>query len=177
MSCQIARLYQSIPYSCLMTFLGHQWRYSAVITSFRSLRVVRRFTRFCLVGGLGFFVDSVCFAVLIWNEQNITVARAISFWAAATTTWLGNHIFTYRQHYRTLRFYSWLRYFLYCHLSGALNLLVFWLLKDSVNVSLSFIIGIAAGLWSNYLLSTRLVFAKTPNNRSLDISWTSKMKE
>ncbi len=55
-------------------------------------------TRFALVGGVGFMVDTLIFSVLFhWFGLDLMLARGIAFLFAATTTWLGNRWLTFSQ--------------------------------------------------------------------------------
>lgn len=120
--------------------------------------MMQQFKRFCLVGGFGFIVDSLCFLFLTYIIENIMLARLISFWFAASATWLGNRFYTYKQKRFSNAILQWCKHMLIVHLSGVINLLVFWSVKEICSISLAFCLGILAGLFSNYFFSKHFVF-------------------
>tara|TARA_R110002167_G_scaffold91458_1_gene246046 strand:+ start:100986 stop:101363 length:378 start_codon:yes stop_codon:yes gene_type:complete len=119
-----------------------------------------QFKRFCIIGGLGFVVDSLVFLILNNLTENIMLARLCAFCVAATVTWFGNRIYTYRHKQFTTRIEQWCKHMLSACFSGSINLAVFWLTKDQTVLPLAFCLGIFAGLVSNYFLANRFVFVK-----------------
>lgn len=117
-----------------------------------------RFVKFCLVGVLGFIVDVLSFYFFIVFIDELLVARLFSFWLAAHVTWLGNLIFTFRKQAAAALHDLWYKYMLAVHLSGSINLLVFYILQYKTAVLIAFCLGIVSGLLANYLLSMRFVF-------------------
>ncbi|TWX71662.1 GtrA family protein [Colwellia demingiae] len=124
---------------------------------------MQQFKRFCIIGGLGFIVDSLFFVFLSYISDNIMLARLLSFWVAASSTWLGNRIYTYSHQQFTRVIPQWCKHMFVAHLSGSINLLLFWFMKDITAIPIAFCLGILAGLFSNYFFSNRLVFIKTSN--------------
>ena len=119
---------------------------------------MQQFKKFCFVGGLGFVVDSLLFLLLTQVTDNIMLARLLSFWLAASVTWLGNRIYTYNHQQFTDVFFQWYKHMLTAHFSGGVNLLIFWLTKDTLSISIAFCLGIFVGVFSNYFLANRFVF-------------------
>ncbi len=122
------------------------------------LEVMQQFKKFCLIGGLGFIVDSLCFLFFTALMSDVMLARILSFWLAASTTWFGNRVYTYRHLQSNDFFYQWVKHIMTAHLSGSLNLLVFWSTVDIISMPLAFCLGILAGLLSNYFIINRFVF-------------------
>ncbi len=125
---------------------------------------MQQFKKFCLIGGLGFVVDSLFFLILNEITDKIMLARLLSFWLAASATWFGNRIYTFNHQQFTNAFSQWCKHLLTAHLSGAINLLVFWFAKDIVSLPIAFCLGIFAGLFSNYFFSNRFVFISSPDS-------------
>ncbi|KTF16918.1 GtrA family protein [Pseudoalteromonas sp. H105] len=121
---------------------------------------MQQFKKFCLIGGGGFIVDSLCFIFFSHLTNNIMLARLLSFWVAATVTWLGNRIYTYKQHQNNA-FYQWCKHMLTAHFSGCINLLVFWSVKGITITAVAFVIGIFVSLFINFFLANRFVFVTT----------------
>lgn len=121
---------------------------------------MKKFRKFCLIGGIGFIVDSLFFLLFRELTDNIMLARLVAFWFAASATWFGNRIYTYsHQHQQfTNIFAQWCRHLCTAHVSGCINLLVFWCTKDLTFVPIAFCLGILAGLFSNYFIASRYVF-------------------
>ncbi|MPW35611.1 GtrA family protein [Vibrio sp. B1Z05] len=121
-----------------------------------------RFVRFAKVGAVGFIVDISVFSLLLyWLGLPTMLARVLSFVVAATTTWLGNRVYTFKS--SAQHFAQWKRFFISACLSMLPNLLVFkgillCLGENYVTHALAFVCGVGAGLIGNYLLSSRWVF-------------------
>jgi putative flippase GtrA len=121
---------------------------------------MQQFKRFCFIGGLGFLVDSVFFLFINSLIDNIMLTRLLSFWLAACVTWFGNRIYTYNNKVFTSTFIQWCKHMLSVHLSGGINLFVFWFSKDFTLIPIAFCLGISAGLFSNYFFASRFVFKR-----------------
>jgi len=119
---------------------------------------MQQFKKFCFIGGLGFIVDSLSFLFFTALMSDIMLARLLSFWLAATTTWYGNRIYTYNHHKFNAIFSQWFKHMITAHLSGSLNLLVFWSTLELLSMPIAFCLGIFASLVSNYFIINRFVF-------------------
>lgn len=117
-----------------------------------------KFLRFACVGGLGFVVDAGCFYLLLQISVPPMAARILSFWLAASATWLGNRYFTFAKRHPDAAFNQWLKHMLSAHSSGVINLMAFYIISINYAVELAFLVGIALGTISNYWLSSRFVF-------------------
>ncbi|GEA59870.1 GtrA family protein [Vibrio comitans] len=121
-----------------------------------------RFLRFAKVGAAGFVVDILVFSILVYGFGFPTMlSRVLSFIVAATTTWLGNRLYTFKV--TSDRFGQWKRFFLSACISMLPNLLVFkgillFLGENPITHVIAFVCGVASGLVSNYVLSSRWVF-------------------
>jgi putative flippase GtrA len=120
--------------------------------------MMQKFKRFCLIGGLGFMVDSLSFLFLANIIDNLMLARLLSFWLAASVTWFGNRIYTYHYQKFTNAISQWCKHMLTAHLSGGINLLIFWITKEIITIPVAFCLGILVGLFSNYFFANRFVF-------------------
>ncbi len=124
---------------------------------------MQQFKRFCFVGGFGFVVDSLFFLLLTQFTDDVMLARLISFWLAASATWLGNRIYTYKHQQFSSIFYQWCKHMLTAHFSGGINLIAFWLTKDILSIPVAFCFGIFLGVFSNYFLANKFVFVSNSN--------------
>ncbi|GEA50064.1 hypothetical protein VIN01S_08680 [Vibrio inusitatus NBRC 102082] len=121
-----------------------------------------RFWRFAKVGAVGFVIDVLVFSILVYGFGFPTMlSRVLSFIVAATTTWLGNRLYTFKS--TSARFGQWKRFFLAACISMLPNLILFkgillFLGESPFTHIIAFVCGVAAGLVSNYLLSARWVF-------------------
>ncbi|WP_028111647.1 GtrA family protein [Ferrimonas kyonanensis] len=123
--------------------------------------------KFALVGGTGFVVDVSLFSALTLGlEWGPYPARVLAFLAAASTTWAGNRWFTFRQRPPQDASRQWLKSLTAALMSALPNFALFsWTLTLLSPWSLApwaaLVAGIGAGTLSNYLLSSRWVFAES----------------
>lgn len=122
-----------------------------------------RFLRFCLVGTLGFVVDS---GMLVGLDANTAIGpiagRIVSFLVAATVTWHFNRRFTFR-HNVGPDARGWARYVVVTALGALINLGAYgaWL-AIAGRSPLQLVIGVAFGsvlaLGFNYTVSRLYLF-------------------
>lgn len=120
--------------------------------------IVQIFLKFCSVGALAFIVDSLVFFFLLKLQEDIMIARILAFWCAATFTWLGNRLYTFKNQGISPKFKQWCRHMLSAHLSGGINLGVFWITLHYAPIYAAFVIGTSVGIASNYFFSQKYVF-------------------
>lgn len=126
--------------------------------------MIQRLIKFSVVGGIGFIADASIFAMLnIFLHWDLMLIRAIAFTCAATTTWLGNRIYTFSDAEETPRFQQWKKFILAACVSAVPNFVVFklsleWVGADGWYVYVALVLGVLAGMVSNFLLSSRWVF-------------------
>ncbi|MFD1384895.1 GtrA family protein [Rhodanobacter aciditrophus] len=130
--------------------------------------MTRQFLQFGSVGALGFIVDaSVLWILSHWLPYE--VARALSFWAAVTSNWWFNRIFTFKEARRDERaHHQWGRFFCASLIGFIPNWGLFVLLMEwGSQLSISnwpiypyaaLIPGILAGMIINFSLSKIWVF-------------------
>ncbi|WP_290920284.1 GtrA family protein [Halodesulfovibrio sp.] len=120
---------------------------------------------FALVGGIGFIVDMAIFAVLLELAAIPPLAaRILAFIGAATTTWIGNRVLTFKHRPQSPRFYQWKKFMAVASFSALPNIAVFRITMHSLpSTPLSpyaaLLLGVLVGMVSNYLLSSRWVFS------------------
>ncbi|MGR5194644.1 GtrA family protein [Vibrio rotiferianus] len=125
-----------------------------------------KFARFAFIGGIGFAVDTLIFALLFhWLSSELMLARACAFLFAATTTWLGNRYLTFYQSKKDHPFRQWRKFMISACISAIPNFVVFkgttlWLGEQGIAVYIALVMGILVGMCSNFVLSSRWVFAK-----------------
>lgn len=123
-----------------------------------------RLIRFAFVGGVGFVIDTLAFALLFqWLGLELMGARGIAFIFAATTTWLGNRWLTFSHAGKQNPFTQWQKFMATACMSALPNFAVFkgmalLLGTQGMMVYLALVMGILAGMVSNYLLSAKWVF-------------------
>jgi putative flippase GtrA len=122
-----------------------------------------QFARFGVVGSIGFVVDTAVLYGGLWLGLGLYLGRALSYVAAATTTWALNRAWTFRGQGRGSPLQQW-AVFLAVNLVGfACNYGTYAALVASVpTVAQHPVIGVAAGslagMIGNFLLSRRFVF-------------------
>lgn len=131
-------------------------------------RVIRsRFLRFAFIGTLGFLVNEAA----LWGALKALAlgpyaGGVFSFLIAATFTWLGNRILTFRAHAATTA-YSMLREWLMFLAANGIGFLVNYAVYASLvtfapkplnNPFVALAFGTLAGLTLNFVLSSKLVF-------------------
>lgn len=125
---------------------------------------------FAFVGCVGFVVDAAVFS-LFFELIGLPVftARMIAFVCAATTTWAGNRVLTFKHRARVSRLTQWKKFMLAACFSALPNLLVFKIslhLLEGVQYApyVALVLGVLAGMVSNYTLSSRWVFVAKKNS-------------
>ncbi|HHP0512935.1 TPA: GtrA family protein [Vibrio harveyi] len=126
-----------------------------------------RLLTFAMVGGVGFIVDTLIFMVLFqWAGVELMMARGLAFCVAVTTTWLGNRCLTFSQSTKDRAFNQWQKFMLSASISALPNFAVFkvttlLLGTQGTTVYIALVMGILAGMVSNYLLSMHWVFQQS----------------
>lgn len=122
-----------------------------------------RFLRFCIVGTLGFAVDSgVLVALTSWLGTGPVIGRVLSFLVAATVTWSCNRRFTFRHRARPSPGH-WLRYVGVTAFGALINLGAYRLwIAAAGDAPLQLVLGVAFGsvlaLGFNYTVSRLYLF-------------------
>ncbi|WED24245.1 GtrA family protein [Vibrio sp. JC009] len=123
------------------------------------------FFRFAIVGGVGFVVDSAVFAILFYLLGiPVFYARILSFICAATSTWMGNRLFTFGSRDGNL-FQQWLRFFTSACISAIPNFtlfsgIIFVFGEQGLIPYIALVFGTLAGMFSNFFLAKKWVFAR-----------------
>lgn len=136
----------------------------------RLAELLPQLQKFLLVGGIGFFVDVGVLYALTARGLDPYSARAVSFLCAATFTWIGNRLFTFRspRPRNSSKSSEWVRYVAAMALGSAVNYGVYALL---ISFSETFRempwLAVAAGTLSalglNFLTARHLLFNKQTN--------------
>lgn len=128
------------------------------------LVTAKQFFKFGVVGFFGFFVDAGFLHVgLDWLGLNHYAAAFFSFPFAATFTWFGNRLFTFRDKTEGSAHAQWMRFLSVCAGGIVLNRGTYSLLTATVPLvytypTLGLLAGTAAGMFFNFFLSRKLVF-------------------
>lgn len=124
-----------------------------------------QFSRFAVIGGAGFFVDVGVLYLLRHAGLDLYSARVFSFIAAATFTWVGNRLFTFRTasaaHRRLTT--EWFLYLGAMTIGGLVNYGVYALLVTLFMLFrehpwLAVAGGTGAGMLINFLLARRILY-------------------
>ncbi|USD64247.1 GtrA family protein [Vibrio sp. SCSIO 43136] len=124
-----------------------------------------RLVKFAFVGGVGFLVDLAVFSFFLeWVELETFVARVIAFICAATATWFGNRTLTFSDREKESKRTQWRKSLMAACMSALPNLLVFKLIiigfgEQGLMPYIALVAGILVGMFSNYFLSSKWVFA------------------
>jgi len=137
-------------------------RLTGLIGRERSATVLQ-FARFGVVGGIGFVVDTTVLYAGLALGLGLYFGRALSYVAAATTTWALNRAWTFRGQGRGSAVRQWAVFLVVNLLGFACNYGTYAALVASVpTVAHHPVIGVAAGslagMIGNFLLSRRFVF-------------------
>lgn len=123
-----------------------------------------RLVKFALVGGIGFVVDALVFSAFFYLlDVPLFVSRSIAFLFAATSTWIGNRLFTFSDREREAKLRQWLRFMLTASFSAipnfaAFSLVTYLLGSKGPNALIALVIGVLVGMVSNYIISSKWVF-------------------
>jgi putative flippase GtrA len=121
---------------------------------------VATFLRFCVVGAIGFVIDSGTTLLLLKGLHfSPVVARVVAFLVAASATWALNKQYTFR----ASGLASWLPYVLLTTAGALLNVGVYlawisWTGTGAMQVLLGIALGSACALCLNYTVSRQLIF-------------------
>ena len=136
--------------------------------------MTKQLLSFSLVGIIGFFVDaSTLYLALHLLGADLYGGRAISYLAAATTTWALNRRYTFRDARSPGRLAEWARFLAANSVGGLVNYGTYALLVTVLPVAAAHpVLGVAAGsvagLAVNFFLSRSLVFKRrTPRTGAL----------
>ncbi len=129
-------------------------------------RLSRSLLWFLVAGGVAFFVD-IGVLSLLSASLGVYAARAISFWLAASTTWLINRNISFANRpARTSVIAEYLRYLGLMLGGGAVNFLVYALLAWQLPQEPQWLIlyvaaGTIAGMAFNYLGMSRFLYTSS----------------
>jgi len=133
------------------------------------MKLAHQFTRFSVVGAAGFVVDVSVLYLMRHLGLDLYTARIVSFVAAATSTWIGNRLFTFRAGSASAKKMSgeWAVYLAAMTLGGMVNyatyaLLIHFLPLFHDHPWLAVAGGTGAGLLINFVLARRIL--STPGN-------------
>ncbi|MER2520073.1 MAG: GtrA family protein [Bdellovibrionales bacterium] len=123
-----------------------------------------QFLRFGLIGGLGFIVDVGFFHIALdILELGHYGSAVFSFPFAATFTWLGNRVFTFKDRNAGHAGAQWARFLAVCAVGFVLNRGTYSLMVMNLPLAHSYPVlalfgGTMAGMVFNFVFSKRLVF-------------------
>ncbi|MGE8445449.1 MAG: GtrA family protein [Comamonas sp.] len=133
-------------------------------------KIKRSVLWFLIAGSLAFVVD-VAVLTLLRDALGVYAARAVSFWLAATTTWLINRNISFAGRSASGSLLTeYLRYLGLMLGGGAVNLAVYSLLawifpQGPLWLMLYVAAGTLVAMTVNYLSMTRLLYRQPPKTR------------
>lgn len=129
------------------------------------MKLSGQFLRFSMVGAAGYFVDVAVLYLMLHLGLDLYSARAISFLTAATSTWIGNRLFTFTAGSSARQRLSreWAGYVAAMTLGGLANygayaLLITFLAVFHDHPWLAVAGGTGAGLLINFALARRILY-------------------
>jgi putative flippase GtrA len=133
------------------------------------MRLTAQFLRFAIIGAAGFLVDVGVLYLLRRSGLDLYSARVFSFIAAASFTWLGNRLFTFRSASGGGRRLSaeWSLYLGAMTFGGLVNYGVYALLITLLALFrdhpwLAVAGGTGAGMLINFLFARRILYRPAP---------------
>lgn len=139
----------------------------------RLTELVSQFLRFGLVGTAGFVVDvTVLYFVLYAAHTGPYVGRAISYLAAATSTWYLNRRITFANRRSAAYGREWLKFVVLNGIGGILNYATYTVVVHYLGSSVPLApaagvaLGSLAGMLVNFAVSRHFVFAAPSVNES-----------
>lgn len=129
------------------------------------MKLTRQFLRFSVIGAIGFIVDVSVLYLMLYFGLDLYVSRAISFVMAATATWIGNRVYTFRTgiHKQGRLGNEWVIYLIAMSLGGLVNYVTYALLVTFIPLFqlhpwLAVAGGTGAGLLINFILARRILY-------------------
>jgi len=123
------------------------------------------FFQFALVGSSGFIVDLVVYLLLQMMGLSHTVARAISFWPAASWNWMLNRIMTFNHREKSRKSTQWGAFVTSSLLGFSVNYGTYYTLTTYVpffqeHMIFALVIGVLMGMGFNFTISNLFIFKK-----------------
>jgi len=129
------------------------------------MKLAGQFLRFSTIGAAGFVVDISILYLMLYMGLDLYSARVISFVAAATSTWIGNRLLTFRPDRKGGRKISgeWVVYLAAMTVGGLVNYGIYALLIGFFQLFhdhpwLAVAGGTGAGLLINFMLARRILY-------------------
>lgn len=127
---------------------------------------MRRFSRFVVVGGIGFVVDaSLLWLFAIRLDLGPFAGRGLSFAAAVTATWILNRRYTFRDRGSDRRGREAARYLAAQLVGNGINLLVYsavvkWGPALEYLPLYALVLASGTAMMANYVMADRIVFVR-----------------
>lgn len=118
---------------------------------------MRRFIRFCIVGGGGFVVDSLVY-LFVNIFASPLISRLVSFSAAVFFTYAFNRLFTFESK-NNANVTEFAKYYANMVLGGAINIATFYVAINDLDAHpvIGIALGSIAGLFVNFMTSRCLL--------------------
>ena len=118
---------------------------------------MKRFFRFCVVGGGGFVVDSLVY-LLVSIFATPLISRLVSFSAAVFFTYVFNRFFTFESKDKACAT-EFAKYYANMILGGAINIATFYVAINALDAHpvIGIALGSIAGLFVNFMTSRSLL--------------------
>ena len=126
--------------------------------------LTRRFTQFSAVGLSGFLLDSALYGLLVGPlAVPHSLARAISYWIAATSNWFWNRQFAFGDAVKRRMLGQWSQYMTLSLVSFVPSFGTYYVLTHMVPFFIdhkypALVLGVGAGVLFNFVGASMLVF-------------------
>ncbi|MCV6609403.1 MAG: glycosyltransferase family 2 protein [Amphritea sp.] len=126
--------------------------------------LISEFFQFGFVGGTGFVIDTlIYFALQAFFGMGHNLARAISFWPAATWNWIWNRTITFTDREKSRHLTQWLSFLGTSLIGFAMNYGTYAVLTANVPFFetykfLALVIGVLVGMGFNFMVARIFVF-------------------
>jgi len=125
----------------------------------------RQFLRFCIVGAVGFVLDSTVLYLMVTRcGSGLYTGRLVSYLLAATATWALNRRITFPGHYNQRGWrWQWAKFVAANAVGGAVNYGIYILFVANLEICIRYPVlavgaGSICGLGLNFTTSSRYVF-------------------
>jgi putative flippase GtrA len=130
------------------------------------MRLSGQFLRFSIIGTAGYFVDVSVLYLMHYLGMDLYSARIISFIVAATSTWIGNRLFTFKRSKSSRKKLAseWASYIAAMSLGGVANyatyaLLITYLTIFREHLWLAVAAATSVGMLINFVLARRILYS------------------
>ena len=121
--------------------------------------MIKRFCKFCIVGGIGTIINLIIFAILTTKGINYLTSAIISFIVAVTSNYTLNQLWVFSDRHKTHSKKLWLKFMFVSIFSLGINILTLFIMERFIMPSL------IKYNWIKWIINTTYTIIKTkPTN-------------